>query len=40
MKFFAGLIVVGAIGLARITSGVSMILRPGGVTGDLANARE
>ena len=38
VKFFAGLIVLGAIGLAKITSGLSMILRPRTVTADLANA--
>lgn len=38
MKFFAALIVVGAVGLAKITSGLSMILRPRAVTTDLANA--
>lgn len=38
MKFFAALIVLGAVGLAKITHGLSMILRPRAVTGDLANA--
>ena len=38
MKFFAALIVLGAVGLAKITSGLSMVLRPRAVTGDLANA--
>src|SRR5437868_6150716 len=38
MKFFAALIVLGAVGLAKITSGLSMVLRPRAITGDLANA--
>ena len=38
MKFFAALIVLGAVGLVKITNGLSMILRPRAITGDLANA--
>jgi hypothetical protein len=38
LKFFAALIVLGAVGLAKITNGLSMVLRPRAVTGDLANA--
>jgi hypothetical protein len=37
LKFFAGLLVVGVIGIAKLTNGLSMLLRPGSVTGDLAN---
>jgi hypothetical protein len=38
LKFFAALIVLGAVGLAKLTSGLSMVFRPRAVTGDLANA--
>ena len=38
LEFFAALIVLGAVGLAKITKGLSMVLRPRAVTGDLANA--
>jgi len=40
LKFFAGLIVLGAVGLAKLTSGISMVLRPRAVRGDLANATD
>lgn len=39
-KFFAVLIVLAAIGLAKLTSGISMVLRPRAVRGDLANATD
>jgi hypothetical protein len=38
IKLFAALIVLGFVGLAKLTSGLSMVLRPGGVTSDLANS--
>jgi hypothetical protein len=38
IKFFAALIVLGAIGVAKIMNGLSMALRPRAVKGDLANA--
>jgi hypothetical protein len=37
LKFFAVLIVAGVVGLAKVTSGLSMIVRPQAVTGSLAN---
>lgn len=40
IKLFAGLIVVGAYGLVRLTNGLSMAVRPRAVTGDLSNAKE
>jgi hypothetical protein len=40
MKFFAALIVIGAVGLAKITNGLSMVLRPRAITRDLANAED
>jgi hypothetical protein len=40
LKFFAGLIVLGAVGIAKVTKGVSMVFRPRAVTGDLSNAAE
>jgi hypothetical protein len=38
LKFFSALIVLGAVGLAKITNGLSMVLRPRSIKGDLANA--
>lgn len=38
LKLFAGFIVLGAIGVAKLTSGASMVLRPRAVRGDLANS--
>lgn len=37
LKFFAALVVLGALGVAKLTSGASMVLRPRAVRGDLAN---
>ena len=38
MKLFAALIVLGVFGLIRLTKGISMVLRPRGVTGSRANS--
>lgn len=40
LKLFSGLIVLGAVGLAKLTSGISMVLRPRAIRGDLANATD
>lgn len=40
LKFFAALIVLAAVGIAKLTSGISMVLRPRAVRGDLANASD
>ena len=37
LKFFAALLALGAFGLAKLTNGLSMVLRPRSVTDDLAN---
>jgi hypothetical protein len=37
IKLFAGLIVLGFFGIAKLVDGLSMILRPRAVTGSLAN---
>jgi len=37
LKLFAGLIVLGVYGLGKLTNGISMVLRPRSVAGDLAN---
>lgn len=37
LKFFAVLVVIGALGVAKLTSGASMVLRLRAVRGDLAN---
>jgi hypothetical protein len=39
-KGFAAAIVLGCIGLASITNGLSMIMRPSRATGDLSNGRD
>lgn len=36
LKLFAGLIVLGAVGAAKITNGLSLALRPRATKGDLA----
>lgn len=40
LKLFAGLIVLGLFGLLRLTKGLSMMLSPRSVSGDLSNADE
>jgi len=40
LKFFAALIVVGVVGLAKATTGFSMVIRPQAVRGDLANSTD
>lgn len=40
LKAFAGLLVLGAIGIAKLTQGVGMTLRPKAITGDLSNAAD
>lgn len=40
LKFFAGLIVLAVIGLAKLTSGISMVLKPRAVHGGLASATD
>jgi hypothetical protein len=40
LKLFAGLVVLAAVGLAKLTSGVSLVLRPRAVRGDLANSTD
>jgi len=37
MKFFAALLVLGVYGLVKVTTGLSMVLKPRSITGDLAN---
>lgn len=39
-KGFAAAIVLGFVGLASITSGLSMLMRPGANAGDLSNGRD
>jgi len=39
-KGFAVLLVLGAVGLGKLTNGLSMVLRPRAVKGDLANAED
>jgi hypothetical protein len=38
LKLFAGLLVAGAFGLWRLSTGVSMVLKPGSTTGDLSDS--
>jgi hypothetical protein len=38
LKLFSGLIVLGIVGIAKLSSGLSMILKPRAVKGDLSNA--
>ena len=40
VKGFAALIVLGAVGLAKITQGLPMVFRPRTVAGDLSNATD
>jgi hypothetical protein len=40
LKLFAALLVVGLFGLARFAKGLSMVLGPRSVSGDLSNADE
>jgi hypothetical protein len=40
LKLFAALLVVGLFGLARFAKGLSMVLSPRSVSGDLSNADE
>lgn len=40
LKAFAGLVVLAAIGLVKLTSGIGMVLRPSATRGSLANATE
>ena len=38
LKLFSALIVAGAFGLWKLSTGLSMVLRPHAITGDLSNA--
>lgn len=38
LKFFAATLVLGVVGLVKLTGGLTMVFRPRSVTGDLADA--
>jgi hypothetical protein len=40
LKLFAGLVVLAAVGIAKLTTGISLVLKPRAVRGDLANSTD